>query len=74
MLLKSSAAAVGGLLSLASATPVDSLEARQVVCPAGYGYSTNPQPYVQTNIVLTPVVINQYFGNNTTINIFGSKL
>lgn len=65
MLFKNSIAALTGLVAAVHATPVDLAE-RQASCP---GEIT--QVVISTQVVAYPVVINQYFGDNTVINIEG---
>lgn len=62
MLFKNTVASIGGLAGLAFAGPVV-LAPRQNLCPAPVYVSTQVAPYV--------VVINQYFEDNTIINVGG---
>ena len=56
-----------GLASIAAATPLADLVPRQASCPAG----EITQVIIETQVLAYPVFINQYFENNTIINVGG---
>ncbi|KAI9811893.1 MAG: hypothetical protein M1827_005244 [Pycnora praestabilis] len=67
--LSSSLLALSSLILAGSTSPVTNpLVERQDACPAGSGIV---QVYITENTVTFPIVINQYFEDNTVINIGG---
>lgn len=66
MLFRKPLATFAVLITAAHATPVELAE-RQLACAAG----SITQVVIATQVVTYPVVINQYFGDNTIINING---
>ncbi len=64
MLFKTSIVAVISLLGLCQGTPLNAIAGRQVACPAGL-----ITVVVQKVISTYPVIINQFFQENTVLNV-----